>query len=199
MDIEHDHLQAQTAQVVNDLRESLMNPIPAVAFAVGVPAGAAAAAVPTDPQAKPGAESHGRLRRPARTASSLAAVEAVGAIDAGAPPSEFVERLLIREDGQLLVARLEDVDWIEGDGNYILLHVGETTHRLRCSLGGLAPRLDPRRFVRIHRSAIVHVNRIAALKPRLSGTYDLVLEGGTKLSLSRSHRRKILELLGRGA
>lgn len=113
--------------------------------------------------------------------------------------TKFVERLLIREDGELRVARLEDVDWIEGDGNYILLHAGEQTYRLRCALGGLAPRLDPRRFVRVHRSAVVNLDRIAALRPRLSGTYDLVLVGGTRLSLARSHRRRILELLGRGA
>jgi DNA-binding LytR/AlgR family response regulator len=188
-----------------------MNPIPSVSFAVGPAAAASGATVSASVSDHQGVETPSRLRRPARTASAVESVDRLGSVVPTTPAlpaglteglgakGDFVERLLIRDDGQLLVARLEDVDWIEGDGNYILLHVGETTHRLRCSLGGLAPRLDPRRFVRIHRSAIVNVHRIAALKPRLSGTYDLVLEGGTKLSLSRSHRRKILELLGRGA
>jgi two-component system LytT family response regulator len=154
-----------------------MNPIPSVQSALGQ-------------RLRPLVEE--KARRTASAAPSpLESVENKGA--------EFVERLLIREDGELRVARLEDVDWIEGDGNYILLHAGEQTYRLRCALGGLAPRLDPRRFVRVHRSAVVNLDRIAALRPRLSGTYDLVLVGGTRLSLARSHRRRILELLGRGA
>jgi two-component system LytT family response regulator len=154
-----------------------MNPIPSVQSALGQ-------------RLRPLVEE--KARRTASAASSpLESAENKGA--------EFVERLLIREDGELRVARLEDVDWIEGDGNYILLHAGEQTYRLRCALGGLAPRLDPRRFVRVHRSAVVNLDRIAALRPRLSGTYDLVLVGGTRLSLARSHRRRILELLGRGA
>ncbi len=157
-----------------------MNPLPSVPQAIGA---------------------LGQRLRPlvAEKARRTAAVASAPLESAENKGVEFVERLLIREDGELRVARLEDVDWIEGDGNYILLHAGEQTYRLRCALGGLAPRLDPRRFVRVHRSAVVNLDRIAALKPRLSGTYDLVLVGGTRLSLARSHRRRILELLGRGA
>src|SRR5678810_230047 len=65
---------------------------------------------------------------------------------------QHLERLLIRRRERFVVLRLEDVDWIEGAGNYVRLHAGDSTHLHRQPLGDLADRLDPRRFVRIHRS-----------------------------------------------
>ena len=110
---------------------------------------------------------------------------------------QILERLLLRHEGRLQVLRLADVDWIEGAGNYVRLHFGGSSERYRTTLGSLEPRLDPRRFVRIHRSAIVNVDGIAELRPKPSGCYDLTLRSGAELTLSRSHRRRVLELMGR--
>jgi DNA-binding LytR/AlgR family response regulator len=141
-------------------------------------------------------------RRPAMGPQAMPSVPAAGlqtssdptAVEQGVQP---LERLLLRHDGRLQVLRLTDVDWIEGAGNYVRLHFGGSSERYRTTLGSLEPRLDPRRFVRIHRSAIVNVDGIAELRPKPSGCYDLTLRGGAELTLSRSHRRRVLELMGR--
>jgi len=108
-----------------------------------------------------------------------------------------LERLLIRRRERFVVLRLEDVDWIEGAGNYVRLHAGDSTHLHRQPLGDLADRLDPRHFVRIHRSTIVNVDRIEELRPLDSGTYEVRLRCGAQLSMSRRYRRRVFELAGR--
>jgi two-component system LytT family response regulator len=111
-----------------------------------------------------------------------------------AAPDPPLERLLIRGgEDHLLLVRLEDVDWIEGDGNYVVLHEGQAAHRHR--LSSLASRLDSRRFARIHRSTIVRIDRIRELRPTGSGGYELVLRDGVTLSLSRGYQRRFFELL----
>jgi two-component system LytT family response regulator len=110
---------------------------------------------------------------------------------------QHLERLLIRRRERFVVLRLEDVDWIEGAGNYVRLHAGDSTHLHRQPLGDLADRLDPRRFVRIHRSTIVNVDRIDELRPLESGTYEVRLRGGVQLSMSRRYRRRVFEMAGR--
>jgi two-component system LytT family response regulator len=106
-------------------------------------------------------------------------------------------RLLIRGDGRLLMLRLENVDWIEGEGNYVRLHAGGAGHRYRETLSHLEQRLDPERFVRIHRSAIVNLDRVRELRPTASGCYRVLLTNGVELSLSRGYRRRVLARAGR--
>jgi two-component system LytT family response regulator len=113
-------------------------------------------------------------------------------------PAGALERLLIRKGDRWLVVRLAEVDWIGGAGNYVELHVGAAKHLYRQTLGGMEPRLDTRRFVRIHRSTIVNLDRVAELRPTTSGCYDVMLRDGTHLTLSRRHRKRVLELVGRG-
>ena len=108
-----------------------------------------------------------------------------------------LERLLLRQGGALIVVRLATVDWIEGAGNYIKVHTGATTHLHRQSLGGLEPLLDPKMFVRIHRSTIVNLDRIAELRHTDSGGYDLLMLNGSRLKLSRGRRRQLFAALGR--
>jgi len=115
---------------------------------------------------------------------------------AAAPESAPLERLLIREQGRLVVVRLTEVDWIEGAGNYVRLHVGARSFLYRQTLAQLEARLDAARFTRIHRSTIVNLERIAELRPTISGSYDVLLLGGERLTLSRGHRRRALELVG---
>ena len=113
------------------------------------------------------------------------------------PEPAALERLLLRDGPSLIVLPLASVDWIEGAGNYIKVHAGPNTHLHRQSLGRLEPLLDPRRFVRIHRSVIVNLDRIAQLRHTMSGCYDLVMLDGSELKLSRGRRRQVFVALGR--
>ena len=118
-------------------------------------------------------------------------------VPAPLPAPAFLERLLLREGAALVVVRLATVDWIEGAGNYLKVHAGSSTHLHRQSLGRLEPLLDPRMFVRIHRSAIVNLERIAALRHTKAGGYELVMLDGSLLKLSRGRRRQLFAALGR--
>lgn len=106
------------------------------------------------------------------------------------------ERLMIKSGGRIYFVRIEDVDWIEAAGNYVHLHVGKEDHLLRESLCGLERKLDPRQFVRIHRSTIVNLERIREIQPAFHGDYVVVLLDKTELPLSRSCREKLEESLG---
>lgn len=103
-----------------------------------------------------------------------------------------VTRFTVREDGRARFIPVQSVDWIEAQHNSILLHVGENTHRLRGSLRELTERLDPRTFVRVHKSAMVNVERIRELQPWFGGDYVAILHNGTKVKVSR---RRVAALL----
>jgi two-component system LytT family response regulator len=86
------------------------------------------------------------------------------------------------------VVDLDAVDWIETQGNYQALHVGAATHLLRETSERLEARLDPARFVRIHRRAIVAVGRVRKMEPLANGDANVHLSNGAELRLSRRHR-----------
>jgi two-component system LytT family response regulator len=137
----------------------------------------------------------GSIRRePPRPRALVAGPSEPVALEA-ASSKAHLERLLVRENGRLVVVRLAEVDWIEGAGNYVRLHVGTRSHLHRQTLAQLEQRLDPTRFARIHRSTIVNLDRIDELRPTISGSYEVVLLGGERLTLSRGHRRRALELV----
>ena len=94
-------------------------------------------------------------------------------------------RIVVRSERRLLFLRQDEIDWVEAAGNYVRLHVGGETHVLRQSMKNMETRLDEGQFVRIHRSAIVNVERIRELQPWLHGEYVVVLADGTRLSASR--------------
>jgi two-component system LytT family response regulator len=104
----------------------------------------------------------------------------------------YIGRFAVRADGRVRFVAAADVDWIEADGNYMVLHVGETRHRLRASLGGLTEGLNPKRFVRIHRSVIVNVERIREVQPWFGGDYIAILHTGAKLRVSRLRAPQLL-------
>lgn len=107
---------------------------------------------------------------------------------------KYLERLMIKSAGRVFFLRTEEIDWIEAEGNYVRLHVGHEAHLLRETMNRLASRLDPEKFLRIHRSTLVNIERIKELQPMFGGEYTVVLRDGTQLTLSRSHRDKLLEL-----
>jgi two-component system, LytTR family, response regulator len=108
-------------------------------------------------------------------------------------------RLLVRSGDRTQVLKVDDVDWVESADNYVKLHALGQTHLLRETLAHLRARLDPARFVRIHRSAVVNVDRIQSLYPLFHGDQMLVLRDGTELPLSRRYRQELENLLGRPA
>jgi len=89
------------------------------------------------------------------------------------------------------------VDWIEAQGNYASLHVGEKSYLMRETMAELEQRLPPNRFVRIHRSTIVNFDRIKELRPLFNGDYQVLLATGKKLKLSRRFRAALEACLGR--
>jgi two-component system LytT family response regulator len=88
--------------------------------------------------------------------------------------------------------RTEDIDWIEGKGNYVRVRAGEDSHLLRTSLTALLVELDPSGFVRIHRSIIVNLDRIREVQPWLGGDYVAILHDGRQLKVSRTYRDQLL-------
>ncbi|HEX6048489.1 MAG TPA: LytTR family DNA-binding domain-containing protein [Gemmatimonadaceae bacterium] len=106
--------------------------------------------------------------------------------------SSYIARFAVRSNGRVRFVQAVDVDWIEADGNYMVLHVGETTHRVRAAITALAEGLDPKRFVRIHRSVIVNVERIREVQPWFGGDYIAILHSGAKLKVSRLRASALL-------
>ena len=104
------------------------------------------------------------------------------------PRAGFLEKLALKSAGRVTFVGVEDVDWIEASGVYVSLHVGARAHLYRSSLAHLLQRLDPKRFVRVHRSAAVNTERIRELQPRSHGDYTVVLKNGTELVMSRGFR-----------
>jgi two-component system, LytTR family, response regulator len=107
------------------------------------------------------------------------------------------ERLVVRAAGRIVFLRVEEIDWIEAADNYVCLHVDRETHLLRGTMASIEERLDPRRFLRIHRSTIVNLDRVRDLAPLFHGDYAVRLRDGTELVLSRGYREKLQEPLGR--
>jgi two-component system, LytTR family, response regulator len=108
---------------------------------------------------------------------------------------DFVDRLVVKTGGRVVFLRLEELDWIEAADYYVKLHAGGKTHLLRETMSSLEHRLDPRRFFRVHRSAIVNLDRIRELQPYFRGEHVLILQDGTKLKLSRARRERLEEVL----
>lgn len=123
-----------------------------------------------------------------RTPAPPAATEAGG-------PGGVADRILIKSSGELHFLKTEEIDWIEAEGDYMKFHAGGRAHLLRETMARLESRLDPRRFIRIHRSTIVNVDRVRKMSPTFAGEYAVVLNDGTKLRLSRGYQDRLQEIL----
>jgi two-component system LytT family response regulator len=105
------------------------------------------------------------------------------------------ERLWIKDGGSVKPIRHEDIDWIEAMDDYVCLHVGKETNLISQTMRDLEAKLDQKRFMRIHRSTIVNLDRIKELKPLGDGSYKVILRDGTALALSRSQAKRVKELV----
>jgi two-component system LytT family response regulator len=106
------------------------------------------------------------------------------------------ERLAVRSGGRIAFIEIRAIDWVEAAGKHVRLHAGARTHLLRRTMDQMLRLLDPTRFARVHRSAIVQVDRIAEAEAAFHGDFRLRLRDGTELTLSRSYRRRLEEALG---
>ncbi len=109
----------------------------------------------------------------------------------------YLERLVVRSGGKVTLLRVDEIEWIDAEGDYVRIHVGKAWHLLRETMKHLEAQLDPRRFVRIHRSTIVNLERVKELQPFFRGEYVVVLHNGTTLKLSRGYRDTLEARLGR--
>ena len=110
--------------------------------------------------------------------------------------SKYLKRLTIKLTGHTILLPTDEIDWIESYGNYLKVHVGRESHLIRGTMQSLEAKLDPDTFVRVHRSAIVNIEKIKEIYPRSNGDQDLVLQDGQQLMLSRKYRDRFFAALG---
>jgi two-component system LytT family response regulator len=104
----------------------------------------------------------------------------------------YAVRFTVRDGERYVLLRASDVDWAEASANYVRLHVGPRTYQLRTTMSDLERQLDPVQFTRIHRSAIVNLDRVREIRPEWHGEYEVALTTGTTLRLSRGYRDRLL-------
>lgn len=109
---------------------------------------------------------------------------------------EYLERIGIESGGRIHVVPVEEIDYVKANGNYVDLHVAERVHLVRESLTGLEERLSPDRFCRIHRGALVNLDRVRAIRRGSYGDCTVELSTGTTLKVSRTYRDRLAEALG---
>lgn len=123
--------------------------------------------------------------------------EAVRRVHKRRPRKTYEQRFIVGSHGKLIVVTAAEVRYFEAAGNYVRLHAAHVQPLLRGTLSSLETRLDPARFVRVHRSFIVNASLIAELRTTKSGDYEVVLRGGGEVPMSRTFREAVLERLRR--
>jgi two-component system LytT family response regulator len=113
------------------------------------------------------------------------------------PQSSGGDRLLIKSGGRVSFVDVDQIDWVEAEGNYVRIHAGDQVHVMRETMHRLVERIGPHRFFRTHRSRIVNIDRVKELLIAGGGDYQVVLHDGTKIGLSRLYRDALQEQLAR--
>jgi two-component system LytT family response regulator len=111
--------------------------------------------------------------------------------------SDYARRLAVPVNGRIVFVPVDEIDWIQAEGNYARLHVSRKIYDVRETLQALMEKLDPREFIRIHRSTIVNVRRIREVQPWFQGSHIVVLQTGEELRMSRYQRNAVDRLLGK--
>ena len=109
--------------------------------------------------------------------------------------TEYISRIAISTRGRIIPVNVNEIDWIEAADYYVHLHQGTKSHILRETLLNLEAKLDPKKFVRIHRSMIVRIDAIKELRPFFGGSMLVILHNGAELKLGRSYKQKIKTLM----
>lgn len=113
----------------------------------------------------------------------------------GAAPAPFADRITVKDRDRITLVAVTDIERIEAEGDYVRIHTPAGSHLLREKLGGLDKRLDPNRFLRIHRSTIVRLGSVREVQPYFHGEYILVTASGARLKVSRTHRAALARAL----
>ena len=113
------------------------------------------------------------------------------------PEPEFDSRLVIKTKGRIVFLNLDEIDWVEASANYVRLNVGKESYLFRETISRISARLNPNRFIRIHRSVIVNAGKIKELIPVNSGEYIVVLISGKELSCSRGYRANVQHMIAK--
>ncbi len=131
-----------------------------------------------------------------RIRSAIGEPAAAGALErlSGALASGPITRLFVRKGGGLVPLPVAEVWWLEAEGDYVIAHTGRTRHALHLSLNRLEERLDPRRFVRIHRGHIVNLDHVRAFKRDARGNLEAELADGTRVPVSRARAQELRSL-----
>jgi LytTr DNA-binding domain len=115
-----------------------------------------------------------------------------GPLAGGPIPERFAVR---QRGGREVMVEVADIDWVEAAGNYAILHVGGDTFEIRSSLSKLEGELDPKRFVRVHKSYVVNITRVSEVTPWISGDWRIRLQDGAEVNLSRRYRQRFETLV----
>lgn len=108
----------------------------------------------------------------------------------------YLTRFVLKEGGRVRFLDADEIEWVEGAGVYVHLHAGAKSYLYRGTLGEIYQKLNPKHFVRIHKSAVVNTTAIGELQPKSHGEYLLILKSGTELTLSRVFRPQFEQWLG---
>lgn len=113
------------------------------------------------------------------------------------PEQKYLKRISVKSEGHTTLVLTEEIDWINSAGHYLELHAGEEKHLIREQLSRIEAKLDPEKFVRIHRSIIVNLDSIKSLHPLFNGDHVVVLKNGQRINSSRTYHEKLIALLAR--
>lgn len=102
--------------------------------------------------------------------------------------NSYMSRILVKDSEKNVFIDVADIHWIECSGNYLKLHLSQKSHMIRSSLKNLQSKLDPYKFVRIHRSSMVNILEVEEIEPWFSGDFKVVLKSGKELRMSRNYK-----------
>jgi two-component system LytT family response regulator len=111
--------------------------------------------------------------------------------------SQTWDRLAVRDDRRVTFLKPDTIDWIEAEGNYLRLHVGHKSYLIRETMNAAETRLAPKKFLRVSRSALVNLERVKEWQPMFHGDSIVILEDGTRLTVSRVYRESLDRLVAR--
>ena len=110
-------------------------------------------------------------------------------------PKKYTDRIVIKSSQRIFFLPVSEIDWLGAAGNYVEIHSGKETHLIRDTLSHLETTLDSHHFIRIHRSAMVNIDRIQEIQPD-SSDYLIILKSGHKISMSRNYKEKFVKIIG---
>jgi hypothetical protein len=117
--------------------------------------------------------------------------------DAPEATPEYSRRIVVKNEGRMGVVPVEQIDWLEASDNHVVVHTPAAKHTMRVPLARLAERLDPRVFVRVHRSTVVNIDRVREVQPWFHSELVVILKDETRLTIGRSYREEFLRALER--